>query len=404
MQSRIESISGSYRSIKDFDEVLQTTGRDYKNRDLVDEFLERPLDLKVYTANGPVNYEYTLDEVNEQILSSVFGVVNYNLTDFVETDELIYFIMENTERGRRSYLDALHEMSAVYGAKARAAKSTNQRLFKEFLVIVLCYVPAALALAFVLYLRIRSKKLIVMNFFLNIPSKSLEEIIRNGDDFVGELSSYEKQVEEVEKTEEEVVMQTLEYETGSCFSSSQQRYQKKYKKHRMSQKRVLEDNCTTISILVLKFLLLGAIVVGYFLIYYFVRRANNSQFYNAGYLADINNRVEIESLSLLVLIKESIRKDSNNDELSSIYQQMLTAIESSITLMEGLSDVMLCKQQVGALIQEGAQKADQQVREHDAGVALCGRRVRGHRCRAGTAQRLLLLPKTQQRALRSLPS
>jgi hypothetical protein len=172
-----------------------------------------------------------------------------------------------------------------------------------------------------------------------VEGNSLEEIIVNCDGFVAELNAYDTQVEDVEKAEEEVVLRTMEYETGSYFSISQQQFNKKYKKHRMNHKRVLEDSCTT-TVIVMKFSLIGALVLGYFFIYYFMRRVNNNQFYNAGKLADINNRVEIESLNLLTLIKESIHSDMNSNTLSDIYTQIITGIEDFISLVTELGDVL----------------------------------------------------------------
>jgi len=119
-------------------------------------------------------------------------------------------------------------MSKMYKEKEEKITNRNKWLFKEFLIIMVCYIPIILTLIFILFIRIRQKKLIVMNFFLNIPSKSLEKIIVNCNEFVVGLNSYDKHVENVEKAdEEEIALRTMEYETGSLVSISQQQFHKK---------------------------------------------------------------------------------------------------------------------------------------------------------------------------------
>ena len=118
-------------------------------------------------------------------------------------------------------------MSKMYKEKEEKITNRNKWLFKEFLIIMVCYIPIILTLIFILFIRIRQKKLIVMNFFLNIPSKSLEKIIVNCNEFVVGLNSYDKHVENVEKAdEEEIALRTMEYETGSLVSISQQQFHK----------------------------------------------------------------------------------------------------------------------------------------------------------------------------------
>ena len=202
------------------------------------------------------------------------------------------------------------------------------------------YVPLMIIIIMVLYLKIRKKKLTILQFFLNIPSKSFEEILGSIDKFNEELVSSELELDNA-NSHEDIDKKTVDNEIASTLSLTHAHYTMKYKKHRLNSKRNLDDTCFNIVMIVLRFVLMIILICGYFTIYWFTIKNISNHLENTGYLLKISSRIELESINSLVLLMESVKHDSNTTGNFYFYRRLQLSIVDSILLIKDLEDVKL---------------------------------------------------------------
>ena len=157
---------------------------------------------------------------------------------------------------------------------------------------------------------------------------------------ISTITSTEIRVAEVEEMpEREIIQQSVEDETTSYISLNQQQYNVKYKSHHINHRRMLEDNCYSIAIRILQFIVVYIIISLYYLIFFLTGINFQNSMVKAGKLSEGNSLIELGTINLLVLMKESINSDMHNVDLSDIYVQVKELISKSIELMKELEDV-----------------------------------------------------------------
>jgi len=332
------AINSSYVAIKGYDERLKVAGRNFADTSKIEESLETRVRLSI-NASGVILFRtYTVAEVDRQILGLIFSFIHYPLENFVDADEGVYLFMENTLEKKDYYMPGLLKTTAAFREKAKDLKAYFYKMNWIFISLSLGFVLIMMLLIYILYLSIHKSKLFVMSFFVHIQTKSLEEILINCDEFITALTSIEVRIAD-EQLEREVVIQCVEEETGSYTSKSQLQFSRKYKTHHTSHRRMLEDDCHTLFVATMKIILLYLLVSSYIVGCYLIEIVYNSSLNRAGDLSETNSRVEMESIKLLVLMKESINIDTESTTLSDLFTQVVSTIEGTIELMKGLEDV-----------------------------------------------------------------
>eukprot|EP00826_Nyctotherus_ovalis_P049264 TRINITY_DN5933_c0_g1_i1.p1 TRINITY_DN5933_c0_g1~~TRINITY_DN5933_c0_g1_i1.p1 ORF type:complete len:303 (-),score=79.90 TRINITY_DN5933_c0_g1_i1:692-1600(-) len=292
-------------------------------------------------ASGTImQHEYAFSEANRQIIGAIFSIINYPLESYDGSDEMIYMYMGNTVEKEGNYMVGLLDTIDTYRTKGKDLNTLFKRRSWLFVGLSLGFTLLMVAIIYGLYLKIRKGKLYVMSFFIHIQGRSLEEILGSSDEFISVLTSTEVHVAD-EQSEREIIQQSVEEDTGSYTSKSQQIFSKKYKTHHSNHKRMLKDDCNTLCISGMKFLLVFMFISGYIVCTYVCGRAFNSSLGRAGKLSEVNSRVELKAFKLLVLVRESISTDSGSATLSDVYVQVKDLIHQTIELIKGLEDVNL---------------------------------------------------------------
>ncbi|MDR3548556.1 MAG: hypothetical protein P4M11_09900 [Candidatus Pacebacteria bacterium] len=337
--NRIALIEASYTSVKDYEEQLRVSGTDFSDRSDIDNLLSAPYTVNMYAANQALTKQYMFSEVDNQILSVIFALMQYPLTYYYDLNEAVYFYMQNTAKKNGSYMEGLFSTIAMYKDKAQSLDRQFNNLNLLFFLISFGFTISVMALVLAIYLKIRKSKLQVMSFFIHIPSKTLEEIIQNCDEFVSSLTLTDVRIADVEESQQEILPYSRDDETGSSVSMSQQQYYKRYKKHHPRHNRVLSDDCYMICCTVFKFFMQFILVAVYFIAYFLVGMIFHANLKSAGQLSEKNSLVELDSINMLVLMKESIQSDASASTLSTMYTQLNVVINDTISLMKDLESV-----------------------------------------------------------------
>lgn len=337
-------MSESYTMIKDYEDRLKVAGRDFSDRSEIEEAMNKVVTMTINASGTIMQHEYTFSEANRQIIGAIFSIINYPLEAYDDSDEMIYMYMDNTVEKDNNYMIGLLNTIDTYRAKGKDLNTLFNSRSWLFVGLSLGFTVLMVAVIYGLYLKIRKGKLYVMSFFIHIQGKSLEEILTSSDEFISVLTSTEVHVAD-EQSEREIVQQSVEEDTGSYTSKSQQIFSKKYKTHHSNHKRMLKDDCNTLCISGVKFAFLFLFISGYIVCTYVCGRAFNSSLGRAGELSKVNSRVELKAFKLLVLVRESISTDLRSATLSNVYVQVKELIHQTIELIKGLEDVSLFMQQ-----------------------------------------------------------
>jgi len=329
----------SYEMIKTYDELLRISGTDFSDRSDIDNHLAKIIDVQLRASDLYITNQYMLAEANNQILSTIFTVFQYPLLYYLDSNEIIYFVMQNTINKKNNYMAGLLETIDLYRNKASNLDSELDKINLLFFLISFGFTFFMIIIILIIYMKIRKSKLYVMSFFIHIPTKSLEEILQNCDEFISGLTMTDARIGEVDDEEREIIHHSHEEETGSSISLSQQQYFKKYKKHSARHNRTLSDDCNIIFWTILKFLSQFVLVAAYFVAYFLVAITFHKSLSEAGTLSEKNGQVELDSINMLVLMKESINADTEQSSLSSMYLQLNNVVTNTISLMKGLENV-----------------------------------------------------------------
>lgn len=301
---------------------------------------ERKIIVKLKASSTYLEDSYMLSEVNGQIVSSIFGIIQYTLSNFTMNNEVIYFFIQNTLQQPNNYMDGLLKTIELYKIKANSLEYEFSKMNYIYFFVGFGFTFVAISIVLIIYITIRKSKLFVMSFFIHIPSKSLEEIITNCDEFVAAITLNDFRTIEPEGSEHDI-LESQDEESGSSMTFKQQSFYKGYKKHHSRQNRNLKDTCAFLLFTIAKFLAQFLLVACYFISYFFVAYSYHGLLRHAGLQVSNNSLVELDSINILVLLKESIANDTNSLGLSTSYYQLNSVLDDTIYIMKGLEDVLI---------------------------------------------------------------
>ncbi len=310
----------------------------FVNKDRMANLLQNPIVL-AHLASGDVAYSnFSLTESNTQMLSSIFALLQEPLSGYTETRQPMHFFMANTLEGPRVYLTSLLTMANVYAEIAKDLNDYSQYLNLVILLTATGFVLMSFIGIATVYLRIRKSKLHVMSFFIQIPTRGLDEILDNCDGFLSALT----------QTEVDTVVESDSYrqggshtdnETGSSVSQSQDIIYKGYHKHQPRHMRMLSDTLSAICCTVFKYFTQFLLVEIFFIICFVVSQHFGGLLSEAGNQAIQTSQLELDTSYLLTLLKESIAADTRSPQLSPFYLKFNNVMNKSIEMIKTLEDV-----------------------------------------------------------------
>lgn len=350
--NRLALMNASYLAVKDYDNQLSVAGLQFTQRNDITNLDEEQITVQLKASNSYLTQNYMLSEVNDQIVSSIFGILQYSLVNFTISKDPLYFIMQNTDLENNNYMNGLHETIDLYRAKGIILNSQ----FSDTNVIVFCvgigFTFFIIFVILIIYMAIRRTKLYVMSFFIHIASKSLEEIITNCDEFLSLITLSDIRTMEPEGSEQEIFESDPEMESQSSMTIKQQQLFKGYKSHHSRDNRILSDSLAFICCTIAKFFILFFLVGSFFLSYFLIGNNYYDLIKQAGDKIFTDSLIELNSIDLLVLMKESISNDTNSVTLSSSYTNFNKYLNFTVGYLQDLEDVSYFTQNLDTSIQD----------------------------------------------------
>ncbi len=340
---RMEDINTSYTDIKTYDTELNKDSIYFASKDEISPYFTIQVPVQMLASGVAATKNYSMPEVNKQIASSVFNILQLGIANFTDTDDEIYFCMSNTLEKSGNYAQHLFDFKQAYKNLAENMSSTASNTHLATFLVGIGFTFACYLIIALLYFKIRKAKLRVVSFFIQISTKSVDEMIASCETFLSNAVFVEADnatVEESEiRTEED--SRRDDEDTGSYVSlfKLNPELRKGYQKHHSHLYKTLTDSFMNVCATMIMFFIQFMVIEAYFMTYFFVGRYFNNTISRAGTQSAKIGTVELDSARLLVLSKESVVLDSGQSSLSSVYTQLMSVLNSTVDLLTTFEDV-----------------------------------------------------------------
>eukprot|EP00826_Nyctotherus_ovalis_P001657 TRINITY_DN10280_c0_g4_i2.p1 TRINITY_DN10280_c0_g4~~TRINITY_DN10280_c0_g4_i2.p1 ORF type:complete len:336 (+),score=80.73 TRINITY_DN10280_c0_g4_i2:463-1470(+) len=329
----------SYTDLRNYYEIFLDSYSDLDDAKDIEEMYDKKIMLLLKTEERYWATKFTIIQAEYQILATIYKILKLELEDFVLKNDMIANYMANTEIDSAEYIDTVLHINKMYQEKA-AKITKNYRRFNliYFLVTLLCSYMAIFGI-FGVFMWIRRKKLLAMSFFTHVPARSLEELIQSCEEFISLLTLSEDKKKSLEESIGNSLRYSTDGDTESLLNANRGQYENKYKKTPVKSTKVFKDDCYSFMLTVFKFAVISVVVGSFNLAFFLIFKFQFEHLVDSGNLAIKTANIELSSITLLVLLRESASKDIGVFTLSNEYYQFRDTLNESVQILKAFEDV-----------------------------------------------------------------
>ena len=230
----------------------------------------------------PYNHMETID----RFMSVVFHITSFSPSAYIETNNFIQLFMLNSDPNKGNFIDSLYSYYATYQIMLLNQRDDAIKINFWIMIISIVLTGIFIIFATISEYRIRKRRLNILNFLIQIPFQTLEEITDNCECFISRTSLGEEgdlDIASKRSLSESSDVRTSAGQSSIASSIRKDRVLKSfaiYKKKRIKY-RELNDKLSIIIYFAIKYSIISIFICSFSIISYFMSSIYCSKVYDA---------------------------------------------------------------------------------------------------------------------------